>query len=51
MFMLVERIYKFLASNYGILSGNKFRMTIDEAKDKQTGAITHEGRTKLKDVF
>ena len=26
-------------------------MKMDDAKDKQTGQLSHEGKTKLKEVF
>ena len=47
---LAERIFKFVAANYGALSGTKFKNTIDEAYD-QEGNLTEEGRVKVKEIF
>ena len=48
--MIVDRIYKFIGSNYGTVASTKFRRTIDEAHDTH-GMITEEGRLKVKEIF
>ena len=47
---VTERIYKFVGSNYGTLSSNKFRDAVNSAYDLE-GNLTDEGRSKVKDMF
>lgn len=47
---MIERIYKFLAANYGSLSGTKFKMSLDQHASGAEG-LTEDARAKLKDVF
>ena len=46
----LERIFKFVAANYGALSGTNFKNTISEAYDHE-GNLTEEGRAKVKEIF
>ena len=46
----LDRIYKFLSSNYSSVSGTKFRNTVDEGRDEQ-GKLNPEARAKVKEMF
>ena len=47
---VTDRIYKFVGSNYGTLSSNKFKAAVDQAYDHE-GNFTEEGRSKVKEIF
>jgi hypothetical protein len=50
LFIPLDRVFKFLASNYGSLSGTKFKETMDNSYDNQMN-LTEEGIGKLKQIF
>ena len=45
-----DRIYKFVASNYGAINGTKFKETLENAYDNEAN-LTDEGKAKVKEFF
>ena len=43
-------MYKFVSANYGALSGNKFKTTMDQSLDDEAN-LTDEGKAKIKETF
>ncbi len=48
--MQLDRVFKFLASNYGSISGTKFKEIMDTQVDKHNN-LTEEAISKLKSTF
>ena len=46
----LDCIFKFVASNYGSLSGSKFKTAIEESYDFE-GNLTDDGFAKVKEIF